>query len=79
MRLKIRPDVAWFGLKGMRLDSTSETCEHYDGSLVVIDSNDADNTSKEDKNAESLLFNKLSVNASCMNIHTIEKGTLVKP
>lgn len=58
------------------IDSTSETCEHDDGSLVVID---ADNTSKEDKNAESLLFNKLSVNASCLNIHTIEKGTLVKP
>lgn len=37
----------------MRLDSTSDTFEH-DGSFVVID---VYNTSKEDKNAESLIFN----------------------
>ncbi len=53
----MRQDVAWSGLhlKGMRLASTSETCEHDDGSLVVIDSNDADDSSKEDKNISSLI------------------------
>ncbi len=66
----MRQDVAWSGLhlKGMRL-----------GSLVFIDHNEADNSSKEDKNIEYWIFNKLSVSVSCMNIHTIEKGALVKP